>query len=583
MPLPSLRAWTTGVTACLLVFLAACGDPQSLTDPDARSAARPEIDPPVEIDSPIPLGEGFDEELIPVLEPLPNPGGPGNAFGGAVAALEDADGDGVTDLAVAAPGADRVHVFSGESRERLYAFGAPDGESGFFFGNALAAVGDVDGDGRDDLGVGAVGKPTQPPPPDDPCPPQANQDCPDDPAPHPATGRAFLFSGADGALLRRLRPDRSAFTFGLRVAAPGDVDGDGVPDAVVSAPFAPGGFIGYGQVFAFSGADGDVIWHRRDPPRCLSVETPICGWDFPSFGMGLAAAPDLDLDGVRDVLVGDPSNAFYEEDLERFRSQEQGARVTVLSGATGGFVRRHEDPGEETGYGGALAALGPWEAGAAGAYVVGVPVLGRLELFDGGSGSPIRAIVSPGDPDGDRFSSTLAAGDDYDGDGRPEIWVGAAGSGTVHLVNPFGRELLSVEGFGTGAPIPLTFTLQLAPTGNLGFDGRRDLLIGDGAEDAAYVLRVETPRSLLQEEIARIAALAVQDVLNRGQARSLDSKVRVSLKGAERGNPNQAAKPLGALVNEVTSYQRARILTDAQARSLIGPADVVREWIRDSF
>lgn len=584
MPVPSLRVRTAGAAACLLL-LAGCGDPPSPTDPDLRSAAQGKLDPPIVIDPPIPLGEAFDEELIAVLEPLPNPGGPGDAFGGAVAALEDADGDGVTDLAVAAPRADRVYVFSGETREPLHAFGDPDGETGFFFGSALGAVGDVDGDGRDDLAVGAVGAPGEPPPPHDGCVPGPNQDCPDDPAPHPATGRAFLFSGADGDFLRSLRPDRSAFTFGLRVAAPGDVDGDGVPDVMVSAPFAPGGFIGYGQVFAFSGADGDVIWFRRDPPRCVIVETPVCGWDFPSFGMGLASAPDLDSDGVGDVLVGDPFNASFEEGPERFRDQRQPSRVTALSGATGDVLRVHEEAsGEaETGYGGALAALGSSEGGAPGDYVVGVPVLGRVELFDGAAGSPIGEIVSPSDPGSDRFSSTLAAADDYDGDGRPEIWVGAGGSGTVYLVNRFGRVLLTIDGFGTGAPIPLTFTLQLAPTGNLGFDGRGDLLIGDGADDAAYVLRVETPRSLLQEEIARIAAMAVQDVLNRGRARSLDAKVRVSLKGAERGNPKQAAKPLGALVNEVTAYERAQVLTDAQARSLIEPADAVREWIRDTF
>lgn len=521
-----------------------------------------------------------------MLESLPNPSGAGEAFGGAVAALDDVDGDGVDDLAVAAPGADRVHVFSGETRKRLHTFGDPDGESGFYFGNVLAAVGDANGDGRDDLAVGAMADPLRPPSPELGCIPQPNVDCPDDEPLNPTTGRAFLFSGADGSFQRHFRPDRPVFAFGMRLAAPGDVDGDGVPDVVVSAPVTPLGAPGFGQAFTVSGAGGDPLWVEHDPPSCSPDQTPACGGDFASFGMALVAVSDLDGDGVRDVLVSDPSNAFFFPDEDpRFRDQRQGSRVSALSGATGSALRVHEDPsGEtETGYGGALAPTGDPGGGGAADHAIGIPVLGALELFDGTGGAPLRRITSPGDPATDLFSSTLASGDDYDGDGRPDFWVGPAGSGTVYLVNPFGRVLLSVTGFGTGVPVPLTFTLQLASTGNLGLDERRDLLIGDGAEDAAHVLRVETPGSLLREELARIAGLAGRDVLNPGQATSLASKVRASLDGAEEGNPRRAAQPLGALVREVTAYERAEVLATAQARSLINPADLVRDWIRRSF
>lgn len=585
-----MEAWGGFLLLPLLLIPAACEPAPSPTAPTGP-VARTVIPPPDPTLPPISPEGGFDGELIPVLELLEPSAAGTRTFGGAVASLGDVDGDGVGDLAVADPGADRVHVFSGDSRLRLYSVGDPDGESGYFFGNALVGVGDVDGDGRSDLAVGAMGDPAALPIPDAGCIPQPNDPCPDEAPLNPTTGRAFLFSGADGSLLRSLRPDRPVFTFGMRLAAPGDVDGDGIPDVTASAPFAPGGAPGIGRVITFSGADGDPIWSRRDPPSCSPDPTPACGLDFASYGMGLAAVSDLDGDGIRDLLVGDPFNASFSDGPD-FRDEEQGARVTALSGVTGSVLRIHEDPGEETGYGGALAPTGVVpEEGSGGTggtasnidHVVGIPASAALDLFDAAGGVHLRRIGTPGGGSDDSFSATLAPGDDFDGDGRDDFWVGAAGSGTIYLLNPFGEVLLSVSGLGTGVPVPLTHTLQIAPTPNLGLDGRRDLLIGDGADNAAYVLEVETPASLLQEELARIADLSGQGVLNVGQANSLTSKVRVSLKGAEDGNPRQAAQPLGALVNEVTAYERADVLDEDEASSLIEPADLVRTWIRASF
>lgn len=89
-------------------------------------------------------------------------------FGATVAWFGDLDGDGRTELAVGAPRADGqhtddglVHLYSGRaSRPNTLSFpervvGNPAGGEGGWLGSALAGAGDIDGDGRADLLVGA--------------------------------------------------------------------------------------------------------------------------------------------------------------------------------------------------------------------------------------------------------------------------------------------------------------------------------------------------------------------------------------------------------------------------------------------
>jgi hypothetical protein len=91
---------------------------------------------------------------------------PGAWFGRAVGSAGDWNGDGYTDLAVGAPSAQgvagRVYVYlgsaAGPSPVPIEIESAPDGA--IWFGHALAAPGDVNGDGFDDLAVGAYGHAT---------------------------------------------------------------------------------------------------------------------------------------------------------------------------------------------------------------------------------------------------------------------------------------------------------------------------------------------------------------------------------------------------------------------------------------
>ncbi len=266
--------------------------------------------------------------------------GSGEQFGFAVAIGGDANGDGRADLAVGActndqggTDAGKVSIYFG----RVVPSGSPDleliGPPGSFFGAAVAWAGDVNGDGYDDLVVGAYRDG------------QAGD----------LAGKAFVFFGGSPMDsvpdLVLVGPGAGAY-FGRAVCGAGDLNGDGIDDFAIGAPRTTNG-----TVYVYFGG------RPPDATPDLVIQGLAAGdW----FGSSIAGCGNVDNRPGDDLLVGAPR-----------------ASVAHL-----------------------------WE--------------GAAYLFSGGSGLDATPDwICAGAGAGDQFGTSVAAGGDVNGDGAPDILVGA--------------------------------------------------------------------------------------------------------------------------------------------------------------
>jgi hypothetical protein len=151
-------------------------------------------------------------------------------FGRYIAKIRDIDGDGYVDILVAAhrenpdgspDNAGRAYLFSGRTGALLRTFRSPNEEEQGFFSHSVESVADLDGDGLDDVLIGARFE-TPPGGPDQ-------------------AGRAYVMSSATGALLRTLDSPLPAFRgqFGFAVNCLPDQDGNPTDRYLVGAALEP--------------------------------------------------------------------------------------------------------------------------------------------------------------------------------------------------------------------------------------------------------------------------------------------------------------------------------------------------------
>jgi hypothetical protein len=304
----------------------------------------------------------------------------GDEFGSASAAIGDIDGDLIGDLAVGAPkfsnpgdsgdyGAVFILFLNGDGTVKgdTYISDSVGGLAGTLgngdrFGTSITAIGDLDGDGRSELAVGA---------------PKDNDSGSD-------AGAVWILSlNADGTVKseQKINEMMGGFSgvlddgdeFGMSVVGLGDLDNDGVADIAVGADGDDDGGGKTGAVWIlFLNADMTVKGHTKISATSGGLTGPLGPGN--KFGNALAALGDLDDDGVEDIAVGTP----YDND-----GGSQNGAVWVLFLNADGTVKSER----------------------------------KISTLTGGFTGAISV--------GARFGDGLAGMGDLDGDGNAELAVGA--------------------------------------------------------------------------------------------------------------------------------------------------------------
>lgn len=391
-------------------------------------------------------------------------------FGSSVSTVPDTDGDGVTDLLVGTgtstgTGEQKVYLFSGATGALLHTLTDPgSGNPASYFGRSVSGVPDIDGDGRGDLLVGAE---------------RAG------PSQFLAYGKAYLFSGSSGLLLRTMDSPNSEHTgeFGRTVAGIPDVNSDGFGDIIVGAWLENPGtsLFNAGRAYLFSGADGALLFELTSPNEEES------GY----FGSSVASVPDTDGDAMGDLLIG----ALNEGPGA---SPDQAGRAYLFSGSTGLLLHELASTNEELGgmFGTSVAGVPDADGDGRGDLLVGAEMedpgtspdwAGRAYLFSGATGLFLRELASPNEDQRGAFGNAVAGVPDADGDGRGDLLVGAFGEGGGPF-NAIGRAYLFSGADGTllyNIASPNgggEFGVSVAGTPDIDGDGRGDLFIGARAE-----------------------------------------------------------------------------------------------------
>ncbi len=435
-------------------------------------------------------------------------------FGSSIANIGDLNGDGISDIAVGAPGANAHGVYIGSIHIMLmnsagtvsrtieindHTANGPALNNFDYFGYSTANIGDLNGDGISDIVVGA----------------------PNDDAGGTSRGAIHvMLMNSDETVSRTIEiNDHTANGpalnygdyFGYSTANIGDLNGDGISDIAVGAPYDDAGGADRGAIHVMlMNSDGTVS--RTMEINDHTENGPVLNNDD-YFGSSIANIGDLNGDGISDIVVG--------ASRDDAGGADRGAIHVMLMNSDGTVSRTIEindytanGPALNNGdyFGSSIANIGDLNGDGISDIVVGAPnddaggtSRGAIHvMLMNSDGTVFRTMEindhtanGPALNNGDYFGSSIANIGDLNDDGILDIAVGApndnAGGtnrGAIHvmLMNSDGTVSYTIEinDHTTNGPALNNgdyFGSSIANIGDLNDDGILDIAVGAYLDD----------------------------------------------------------------------------------------------------
>ncbi len=381
-----------------------------------------------------------------------SPNGPdlsiGDHYGSAIANIGDLNNDGMQDVAVGAwyannsVGAVFVHFMDNnglikstkkiDNTTLVGSINAPTITSDSHYGRSIAGLGDLDGDGVEDIAVGALW----------------------DSALGYGKGVVYIhFLNSDGSVKSTKIIDGNTNNgptlniedhYGSSIANIGDVNGDQITDIAVGASGVDGVGIDRGGVFIhFLNSDGSI---KETKLFGDSTGNGAILFDDDQYGSAVANIGDLNKDGTNDIAVGAYGSIVFGNGRGIVFIHFMGPNASILSTVEIGDLTENG------------------------------PTLSDFDHYG-------RSIAGLGDIDGDNVID-LAVGANYDDNGaiNPSVLY-------IHYMNENGSVKLTekIDGNTPNGPVMNgpddRYGAAVANVGDLNGDGKIELMVGDTRND----------------------------------------------------------------------------------------------------